>query len=121
MNIIAKAFAVLLSFSPNVNAKVGADEYRFEKKEYEHTELTVKIVVARSREEFAKLQAAHGLRQETVTATGNKYQTEAFSVLHPRDRECIIFIKDPEWNYQPEYIGHELAHCVWGRWHGDVQ
>lgn len=31
--------------------------------------------------------------------------------------KCTIFIKDPEWDYEPHMIGHEVAHCIWGEWH----
>ena len=28
-----------------------------------------------------------------------------------------MFIKDPEWQWEPELLGHEVAHCIWGRYH----
>ena len=115
---IAKTFAVmLLCCNFAMAGSRGADDYQFGEKEYEHTEITVKIVVMKNPVEFRKLASAHGLRRETVTALKGKMIVEAFSVLHPKDQQCTVFIKDPDWEWQPEYIGHELAHCVWGRWH----
>ena len=25
--------------------------------------------------------------------------------------------KGSEWQWEPELIGHEVAHCIWGRYH----
>jgi hypothetical protein len=94
----------------------GADDYRFGSKEYEMTDLSVKIVIAKNEVQFNRFAKANGLdpnRQTGLKAT----RVEAFSILHPREQQCTIYIKDPEWEYEPEFIGHELAHCVWGRWH----
>lgn len=120
MNIIANIFAVLISFSASAKGKVGADEYRFETKEYEHTSITVDIVLAENRAEFRRLAREHGLGKTNAVGAAKGLVPAAFSVLHPREKQCTIYILDPEYSYEPEYIGHELAHCIWGRFHNDL-
>ena len=34
-----------------------------------------------------------------------------------RNGTCVIHIIDPEEDYQPEIIGHEVAHCAYGSFH----
>lgn len=33
------------------------------------------------------------------------------------DGKCVIHIVSPETVYAPEWPGHELMHCKYGRWH----
>ena len=40
---------------------------------------------------------------------------EAWSVL--RGNQCIVHIVDPAVTYRPEFIGHEVTHCLYGQWH----
>jgi hypothetical protein len=35
--------------------------------------------------------------------------------------ECNVYIMDPKVNYQPEWYGHELVHCMYGDWHRTQQ
>lgn len=88
--------------------KKGADDYLFESKEYEKTNLNIEFVILRNQSEFdqAAKQYANGVQG-----------LEAFGILIPSENRCILYIKDPEWQYVPEFIGHEVAHCIWGRWH----
>ena len=41
----------------------------------------------------------------------------AFTKWNIKDAKCKIYIKDPAWKWEPELIGHEVAHCIWGRYH----
>lgn len=88
--------------------KPSSDGYVFKKKEYEKTTLIVHVHIIDDKFDFAYEKNTHQLRDDDI---------EAFSILRPRENTCTIFIKNPEWKYQPEYIGHELTHCIWGRWH----
>lgn len=90
------------------SSKKSADGYVFEEKEYEKTQLTVEIVVLKDNTEFQK---------EKNKYAPNVDGLQAFGRLIPSQNKCILYIKDPEWNYAPEFIGHELSHCIWGRWH----
>lgn len=41
----------------------------------------------------------------------------AFSVWSIEDNKCTIYIVDPRKRYLPEQIGHEIMHCMYGKWH----
>lgn len=111
-------FALILSYvyinirrepEPPVEKKLeAADGYQFEGKEFEHTDVQLKIVVMRDEQEF------EALKQKLVPGVDG---LEAFSAINPTTNTCTIYVKDPEWEYKPEFIGHELTHCIWGRWH----
>lgn len=99
-------FFFISNFSHAV--KPSYDGYIFESKEYEKISLEIEVVVLHDKFEFAREKNMNHLRLQNV---------EAFSIIVPGSNTCKIYVKDPEWKYQPEYIGHELAHCIWGRWH----
>lgn len=83
----------------------GTDGYTFEKAEYTKTNFTVEMVLY---DDLKSLQKASGLKLEDR-------ELKAFSVLHKNN--CQIHIVKPSANYEPEWIGHELTHCIHGRWH----
>ena len=83
----------------------GDDGYAFGKKETNYSNITVTIVTYSTDEE---LQAA---------AKGRGVTTEVGAWGTLRGSDCTIHIRDPLVAYQPEFIGHEIAHCAWGRWH----
>lgn len=110
-----KRLLAIFLLSPFAGAeKAAVDGYLFEEKEYEKTELQVSIVIARNKYDFNRLAFDAGIPMYSYV--GNTH-LEAFSILAPSQNKCTIFIKDPNWKYSPEYIGHELSHCIWGRWH----
>lgn len=88
----------------------GADNYFFGRKQYEKEELRVKVVPYKDAKTLQR-----------VAATEYKIQTAgtvvAFSVL--KGNTCTIHMMDPSVKYQPEFIGHEFLHCVYGQWHTD--
>lgn len=88
--------------------KQGRDKYRFETKEYEMTNNKITFVISSSQQEFDAYKKQYNIEGDEI---------QAFGRLRPKLRECILYIKDPEWEWQPEFIGHEVAHCIWGRWH----
>lgn len=103
-------FGLFLS-SCDEGPKRGADDYYFEEKEYERTSLGVTMVLFETRAEFervAKQKLGKDYPVETVAAFG------ALSVV---GNNCTIYTMDASVQYEPEYLGHELAHCIWGRWH----
>jgi hypothetical protein len=91
--------------------KIATDGYYFEKETFTRTDLGVTIVLVKNQEEMSKLLEEHG---KTV-AQGN--EVAAFSTLSEKEPKCTIYMIDPKTNYQPEFIGHELVHCVYGNWH----
>ena len=94
----------------------GTDAYRFATKEVEKTEIVLTIKVMPS---IAALQeAAHqhyGFDFDTAA------RTLAFSAWTVEGKACTIYLLDPSVFYMPDQYGHELMHCVFGRWHDQGQ
>lgn len=90
----------------------GADGYIFERKEFQHLDLRLIVVIAPNLERLRASAPAGTL--ETVRA-GNR-ELMAWSVLRP-GKVCEMHVVDPFAVWLPEFIGHEVAHCIWGRWH----
>jgi len=100
--------STLLLVGCDPSPKKGADDYAFESKEFEKTQLAIDFIVLKDQKEFDQAARMYAPGVEGL---------EAFSVIQPDTTYCKVFIKDPKWKYVPEFIGHEVAHCIWGRWH----
>jgi hypothetical protein len=120
---LAKVFAALfLLMSSSADAgRRGADNYNFGKKEFERTEITIKIVLLHDRDELIAAAEKFGLDAVSLISASSpfalKSSVEAFSLIDKDENKCTIYMKDPGWRYEPESYGHDLAHCIWGRWH----
>ncbi len=101
-------FALMLG-SCDSAPKKGADGYRFGEKQYERNEVQVKIVTYKSQADYNKV--LNRLKLPKTTA--------AFSTLSPPYDICTIHMIDPSIKYEPEFVGHEFLHCVYGQWHTD--
>lgn len=101
--MIAVAVALLLAGC----AQQGADGYQFDDMEFERPAPNITVVTHPS---LAMLRAE--APEGAVEQGRNLY---AWSYIS-RDA-CEIHVVDPRVAYQPEWIGHEAAHCIWGRWH----
>lgn len=88
----------------------ATDDYVFEGKEFEHADFRLKVVIIPDQKKFDELRAK---------LNPNANDIQAFSSINTLNNTCTIYIKDPTWQYTPEKIGHEIAHCVWGRWHNE--
>ena len=87
----------------------SSDGFYFIYKEYENTTPGVEFVLIGNKVEWDRIRRKElGIEWETISAF-TKWNEEAGT--------CKIYIKDPAWKYEPELIGHEVAHCIWGRWH----
>jgi len=86
----------------------GSDAYSFDRKEFERTRPAITIVTHPS---LADLRA-----QAPVAAKveGGR-ELMGWSIIRPD--ECEVHVVDPAKDWRPEWIGHEVAHCAWGRWH----
>jgi hypothetical protein len=85
----------------------AADGYRFERAEWFRSEQTLAVVAHPNLEELRKAADKAGAKGEgKIMAWG----------AIGKDR-CTIHIVDPVKGYAPEYIGHEVTHCIYGRWH----
>ena len=99
-------------------SKKASDKYEFEQKEYTLLDQDIQFVLISNEQEF------NNLAREIVGPEFNADNLGAFSRLRLNRQdpnlagsECIVYIKDPDWVYEPEYIGHEIAHCLFGKWH----
>lgn len=101
--------AALLLAACDGGSGVGADGYRFGHKEKQDTELEISVVVHNTRNEV--LEAA----EDAGVTIPQSRVLMAWGEL--RGSACTIHIISPEVAYEPEWLGHELAHCIWGRWH----
>ena len=91
------------------SSKKSPDGYYFEEPEYVKTELQVKMVLFKEKSEFRKVAIEKGAWHDGTV--------QAFGTINPNGNSCTIYTYDATVKYQPEYWGHELAHCVYGRWH----
>lgn len=86
----------------------GSDSYRFERKEFDRPQPAITIVTHPT---LAELRAAAPESAKTDRAR----DLMAWSIIRPES--CEVHIVDPAKEWRPEWIGHEVAHCTWGRWH----
>ncbi len=92
----------------------AADGYVFGDPSFERSKLEVEVVLLQS---TAALERAHkealATRRGARVAAGR--ELAAFSILS--EAGCTIYAIDPKVSYKPEFLGHELAHCIYGEWH----
>ncbi len=100
-----------LCFLTSCDTPEAKDGYTFEEKQFERTESSVNIVLLDSRLDL--LQKGWELGIPKVLDK----KLVAFSRVSLKSNKCTIYIIDPQEEYQPEFLGHELAHCLWGKWH----
>jgi hypothetical protein len=91
------------------NSQQGADNYSFGTKQYEKDSVQVSIVTYESPAKLQKIaKDKYRINSDTLVA---------FSVLRPPFDKCTIHMVDPTVSYEPEFVGHEFLHCVYGQWH----
>ena len=108
-----KIFALLLAValtSCNQQSSTGKDGYTFGEKQYTQNPVTVNIITYQSQKEIYEVAKSKGADYPEVVA---------FSVLTVNRDTCTIHMIDPAVKYEPEYVGHEFLHCVYGQWHKD--
>jgi len=105
-----KILALTLLFLASCNQpNVGADQYQFGKKQYENSAVAVNIVTYKTKADLLRASRKYGVNNPDLVA---------FSLLSPiRTDVCEIHMMDPSVSYQPEFVGHEFLHCVYGQWH----
>lgn len=105
------AFTVCTVLSGCDSKKPGDDGYTFDHPEFVRTTPVIRIVVHPNQTD---LQAAAKLAGQTEAG-----DIMAWSAMSATDasRPCVIHIVDPAKAYAPQWIGHELTHCIYGRWH----
>jgi len=84
-----------------------ADGYTFEQKEFDRSAPNITVVTHPSLKDLREAAPA--------SAKEGKAELQAWSAITRHG--CEMHIVDPARSYQPEWIGHEATHCVYGRWH----
>ncbi len=109
--------ALFLASCDNSSApKNGADDYHFEGKEYTLIEQKYTFVVVPNEKEWNALADQYvGIPGDDLGAFSRLRLNRAEPDL--KGSECIVYIRDPDWKYEPEFIGHEIIHCLFGKWH----
>lgn len=102
-----------LSVPFKTTIREASDGYRFLVKDYENLTPGVEFVLLRDPE----------MQKETLADVfGDKWKKIAgFTYWNEEKGTCRIIVKDPAWRYEPEIIGHEVAHCIWGKFHKGVE
>lgn len=99
----------LLLMACTPDSRSGTDGYQFGQPQYTNHNLKIEIIEHRSRYELRQAAKQNGIFNEDVAA---------FSTISRSDSSrCTIHILDPHTSYEPEFIGHELVHCIHGQWH----
>ena len=83
----------------------SSDGYEFQTKEFERLEPSVSFVVHPSTEDLRRAGPSVGEDRELM----------AWAKI--KDGGCEVHIVDPQVSYRPEWVGHEVIHCIYGRWH----
>ena len=88
--------------------RIGIEGYWFHGKEFSNLDQNIRVVLFDNEAKFRAMAI-----KTFGYAQGRKIR--GFAVWS--EEGCTIYIKDPEWVYEPEVLGHELAHCLWGKFH----
>lgn len=104
----AAVLVFLGSCSPASNR--GADGYDFRGPEWTSLTFQVEMVPYSSPVEFRRA----AIRLGALAEDGG--ETRAFAQVQ-KGGLCRIHVLDLKVKYEPEWIGHELTHCMHGRWH----
>jgi hypothetical protein len=101
--------AIILVYHVAPTSKKSKDGYYFEESTFFMPEFKTKIIMFNDAEELIK--------EFEKTGKNTPKGLAAFAVIRPNKMECDIYIIDPKKSYVPEFIGHELVHCLYGEWH----
>lgn len=118
MSIIILLIAGFLLMTGGCESKktgnMGRDGYRFESAEKVITDPQIHVVLVNSPDEMFQLYY-----DKTGKKMPDNVRLSAFAILYPTHPEvCTLYMLDPRTTkYEPEFIGHEFAHCVFGQWH----
>lgn len=109
LSACAQVKTQMLTENSSPDKITAKDNYRFLQKEYENLTPGVQFILMKSEEESIKIKK---------DVFGRDWKKIAgFTYWNGEKGTCRIYIPDPAWKYTPELIGHEVAHCIWGRFH----
>ena len=100
-------------------AKKAADGYHFGKAEFVRPEFRVTIVEYGTAKEVTEAAEKAGavIAATQAGSYGRSVSSRVLAWSRIRDGECEIHIISAKVDYRPDLLGHELAHCIYGRWH----
>lgn len=101
----------------NPTKQKGKDGYYFEKETFTRTSFPVEVVLVKD----SAAITAEIKKRKNIQGTVDPKNVAAFSVVRLNDPKCTIYMIDPKNKYEPEFIGHELVHCIYGVWHSEPQ
>jgi hypothetical protein len=111
-------FLISCDFAPS--SKRAVDGYYFEKETFTRTNFPVEIVLVQSRAQMQQ-EILKQMKKHPVSGKVEPKDVAAFSIISLNDNKCTIYMLDPKVQYEPEFIGHELVHCIYGEWHREPQ
>ena len=114
--VVATALFVLVACD-NTSKQKGKDGYYFEKESFTRTEFPVEVILVKD----AAAITAEIKKRNNIQGTVEPKNVAAFSIVRLNDPKCTIYMIDPKNKYEPEFIGHELVHCIYGVWHSEPQ
>lgn len=114
--VVATALFVLVACD-NTSKQKGADGYYFEKETFTRTEFPVEVILVKD----AAAITAEIKKRNNIQGTVEPKNVAAFSIVRLNEPKCTIYMIDPKNKYEPEFIGHEFVHCIYGVWHSEPQ
>ena len=105
--ISVRAIAVMAALLLVASCSEGQDGYTFETAEFERREQPVLVI------EHATLRELRSAAPASAIVEGRELM--GFSYL--RTNGCEIHVTDLRKSAARAWLGHEMTHCVYGRWH----
>jgi hypothetical protein len=100
----------------------ASDGYYFESETFQRNNFEVEMVLFQTREDLLnQFDFVSKNRVVNIISSTTRNEIQAFSVIRMNDTKCTIYAMDPKFRYQPEFLGHELVHCIYGVWHEEPQ
>lgn len=90
----------------------AGDDVDFVGREFDRSEVRVHVVTHKTLEDLRR--AAE--KSRAVVAQDRNLM--AFGIVRGSDQPCEVHVLEPEKDAATRlWLGHEVAHCLWGRWH----
>lgn len=102
-----KRASVLAALALTACGQSAPDGYTFEGAQWSRTSGDITFVLYPDRRSVAAAAPA--------VAHRDGEELMAWSIASPS--RCTVHVVDPRRDWQPEWLGHEVAHCMFGEWH----
>jgi hypothetical protein len=110
----------LMSISACDNIQsTGADNYRFTTPEYEITEQQMVFIVHPTMKDLRDALRKRYIEEGSPVNEMSLKTVAAWSTIYPDKNVCEVHFLNPADKYAPEFLGHEVTHCIYGRFHED--